>query len=78
VLGSPDSHRRTPARDPAGFAARMGRLRDAILTAGPAGATRLPGSRPPAADGSLSLGDGLARELRLLAAELDVAFPGGQ
>jgi hypothetical protein len=56
----------------------MGRLRDAILTAGPAGATRLPGSRPPAADGSLSLGDGLARELRLLAAELDVAFPGGQ
>jgi (2R)-3-sulfolactate dehydrogenase (NADP+) len=61
--------------DPAAFAARMRRLRDAILTAGSAGATRLPGSRPPAADGTLSLGPGLARELRRLATELDVAFP---
>lgn len=67
--------------DPAAFAARVGRLRDAVLAAGPAGATRLPGARAveheAAADGHVELPAPIAAQLAELAGELGVAPPDG-
>jgi (2R)-3-sulfolactate dehydrogenase (NADP+) len=60
--------------DPAAFAARMGRLRDAVEGSGQPGATRLPGSRAVAnaerQGDALELDDDLVRTLDALAAEL--------
>jgi (2R)-3-sulfolactate dehydrogenase (NADP+) len=60
--------------DPEGFAARMGRLAEAVAAAGDPGETRLPGERSAAheaaAQGTITIGDGLAKTLDELAAEL--------
>jgi (2R)-3-sulfolactate dehydrogenase (NADP+) len=60
--------------DASAFADRIARLAEAVLGAGDAGATRLPGSRGAAhvqaADGMLHVGDGLAHTLSDLAREL--------
>lgn len=61
--------------EPDAFAPRMERLRDAVLAAGPPGATRLPGSRA-AADGPVELAPGVASQLTAIAGELGVAPPG--
>jgi (2R)-3-sulfolactate dehydrogenase (NADP+) len=62
------------------FLRRMARLRDAILAAGPPGATRLPGGRGGAREAAgderpLRLEPGLARQLAALAEELGVPAP---
>jgi len=61
------------------FAARMGRLRDAVHASGAPGATRLPGARAVAhaerQGDALELGDDLVRTLDALAGELGVEPP---
>lgn len=65
---------RPPSGEPTAFAARMGRLRDAVLGAGKPGATRLPGARDVAhaaqLGDALELDDELVRMLKGLAAEV--------
>ena len=58
----------------AAFAGRMGRLRDAVLAAGPPGATRMPGSRTAAGE-QVTLPPGLSSRLATLAGELGVTPP---